>query len=231
LIAALLLPSRFPRLLTLLLSILPVDWPRGERDKAFRLAVGNLVLLRHDRPEQAWHWMQRVLHAGSRSTEEYFLGAVCLYQGLGRMRDATALFARANERDFAQAQALGVARLPYRVLDEIWARHIGDVATLDYVIKLDTLEGRRAQDIVLYVPPGGRIGNRFLLDRWRRVCAWSSGRTTCHSPRPRSGPCTITINFRGSRTAARSFSGSSPAVRTSAGTKGGRDRSSSFRRK
>jgi hypothetical protein len=165
LIAALLLPSRFPRLLTLLLSILPVDWPRGERDKAFRLAVGNLVLLRHDRPEQAWHWMQRVLHAGSRSTEEYFLGAVCLYQGLGRMQEATALFARANERDFAQAQAHGVARLPYRVLDEIWARHIGDVATLDYVIKLDTLEGRRAQDIVLYVPPGGRIGNRFLLDQ------------------------------------------------------------------
>ena len=94
-----------------------------------------------------------------------FLGAVCLYQGLGRMRDATALFARANERDFAQAQALGVARLPYRVLDEIWARHIGDVATLDYVIKLDTLEGRRARDIVLYAPPGGRIGNRFLLDQ------------------------------------------------------------------
>ena len=150
---------------TWLLSILPVEWPRGERGKAFRLAVGNLVLLRHDRPEQAWHWMQRVLHAGSRSTEEYFLGAVCLYQGLGRMRDATALFARANERDFAQAQALGVARLPYRVLDEIWARHIGDVATLDYVIKLDTLEGRRARDIVLYVPPGGRIGNRFLLDQ------------------------------------------------------------------
>ena len=164
-IAALLLPSYFPRLLTFLLSILPVDWPRGERGKAFRLAVGNLVLLRHDRPEQAWHWMQRVLHAGSRSTEEYFLGAVCLYQGLGRMQEATALFARANERDFAQAQAHGVARLPYRVLDEIWARHIGDVATLDYVIKLDTLEGRRAQDIILYAPPGGRIGNRFLVQQ------------------------------------------------------------------
>ena len=162
-IAALLLPSHFPRLLTLLLSILPVDWPRGERGKAFRLAVGNLVLLRHDRPEQAWYWMERVLRTGSRSTEEYFLGAVCLYQGLGRMQEATALFARANDRDYAQAQALGVARLPYRVLDEIWARHIGDAAILDYVIKLDTLEGGPAQDIILYVPPGGRIGNCFLL--------------------------------------------------------------------
>jgi hypothetical protein len=163
LIAALLLPAHFPRLLTLLLSILPVDWPRGERGKAYRLAVGNLVLLRHDRPEQASRWMERVLRSGSRSTEEYFLGAVCLYQGLGRMDEATSLFARANERDFLQAKALGVERLPYRVLDEIWARHIGDIATLDYVIKLDTLEGRRPQDTVLYAPPGGRIGNRFLL--------------------------------------------------------------------
>ena len=56
-----------------------------------------------------------------------------------------------------------MARLPYRVLDEIWARHIGDAAILDYVIKFDTLEGGPAQDIILYVPPGGRIGNCFLL--------------------------------------------------------------------
>jgi hypothetical protein len=44
------------------------------------------------------------------------------------MREATALFARANEREVAQAEALGVARLPYRVLDQTWARHIGDAA-------------------------------------------------------------------------------------------------------
>jgi len=163
--AALLLPARFPHVLTLLLSILPVDWPRGEMGKAFRLAVGNLVLLRHDRPEQAWFWMQRVLRSGTRSIEEYFLGAVCLYQGLGRMREATALFARANERDFAAAQALGVAHLPYRVLDETWVRHIGDAATLDYVIKRDVLEGRPAQDIILYAPSEGRIGNRFLVQQ------------------------------------------------------------------
>jgi putative glycosyltransferase (TIGR04372 family) len=163
--AAILLPGRFPRLLGSLLSILPVDWPRGEKGKAFRLAVGNLVLLRHDRPEQAWQWMQRVLQSGSRSTEEYFLGAVCLYQGLGRRREATALFAGANARNFAQAQALGVARLPYRVLDAVWARHIGDAATLDYLIKLDILAGRPAQDIILYAPPTGRIGNRFLIQQ------------------------------------------------------------------
>jgi putative glycosyltransferase (TIGR04372 family) len=163
--AALLVPARFPRLLTLLLSSLPVGWPRGEKGKAFRLAIGNLVLLRHDRPEQAWLWTQRVLRSGTRSAEEYFLGAVCLYQGLGRMREAIALFARVNDCDFAKAQALGVAHMPYRVLDEVWARHIGDAATLDYVIKRDVLEGRAAQDIILYAPPEGRIGNRFLIQQ------------------------------------------------------------------
>jgi hypothetical protein len=28
--------------------------PDGETGKAYRLAVGNLVLLRHDRPEHVW---------------------------------------------------------------------------------------------------------------------------------------------------------------------------------
>jgi putative glycosyltransferase (TIGR04372 family) len=159
----LLLPSYFPRLLTLLLAILPVNWPHGEWGREFRLAVGNLVLLRHDRPEHAWYWMQRVLDSGRRSTEEYFLGAVCLYQGLGRLGEATALFKRANDFDFEKAQALGVAQSRYRVLDEIWARHIGDTATLDYVIKQRILEGRPRQETILYAPPAGRIGNRFLL--------------------------------------------------------------------
>ena len=214
-IAALLLPSYFPRfLLTFLLSILPVDWPRGERGKAFRLAVGNLVLLRHDRPAQAWHWMERVLRIGSRSTEEYFLGAVCLYQGLGRMREATALFARANECDVAQAEALGVARLPYRVLDETWARHIGDAAILDYVISSTFWRDgvRRTSSFTRRLV--GASATDFSSRNWRSACAWSSGRTSCRSSPPPSRRCTITINFRGSRTAARSFSGNWPAVRT-----------------
>jgi putative glycosyltransferase (TIGR04372 family) len=158
-----LLPAYFPRLLMLLLAILPVRWPRGESGKAFRLAVGNLVLLRHDRPEQAWYWMQRVLGSGRRSSEEHFLAAVCLYQGLGRLGEATSLFKRANDFDFQQAEALGVAPSRFRVLDETWARHIGDAATLDYVIKQRILESRPRQDTILYAPPGGRIGNRFLL--------------------------------------------------------------------
>jgi putative glycosyltransferase (TIGR04372 family) len=159
----LLLPSYFPRLLTLVLSILPVRWPRGARGKAWRLAVGNLVLLRHDRPEQAWSFMQRVLGAGHTSTEEFFLAAVCLYQGLGRLGDAMALFKRVNDINGDKAKSLGLGQSPYRVLDETWVRHIGDAATLDYVIKQRILDGHEAQDTILYVPPGGRIGNRFLL--------------------------------------------------------------------
>ena len=171
-----LLPSYFPRLLTLFLAMLPVRWPHGERGKAFRLAVGNLVLLRHDRPEHAWYWMQRVLGSARRSTEEYFLGAVCLYQGLGRLGEATALFKRANDFDFQKAQALGVGQSRYRVLDEVWARHIGDTATLDYVIKQRFLEGRPTEETILYAPPGGRIGNRFLV---RELAShFASGRTS-----------------------------------------------------
>ena len=51
------------------------------------------------------------------------------------------------------------------MLDEVWARHIGDAATLDYVIKQGILEGRRREEIILYAPPGGRIGNRFLMQQ------------------------------------------------------------------
>ena len=65
LFVAFLLPSCFPRLLTLLLASSRCEWPPGESGKAFRLAIGNLILLRHDRPEQAWYWMQRVLAVGA----------------------------------------------------------------------------------------------------------------------------------------------------------------------
>ena len=164
-IAAVLLPSHFPRLLTLLLSILPVRWPQGERGKWFRLKVGSLVLLRYDRPEQAWYWMRRVLDSGQRSVEEYFLGTVCLYQGLGRLREGRALFARANASGAEKAKTLGLANSRYRVLDDVWARHIGDLSTLDYVIKAGILDGRRREDTILYLPPGGRVSNRFLVQQ------------------------------------------------------------------
>ena len=165
LVFPLLLLAHFPRLLMALLALLPVRWPEGERGKWFRLKIGALVLLRHDRPKHAWFWMRRVLENGHRSPEEYLLGAVCLYQGLGRLREATALFARANGFAAEKAKSLGLASDRYRVLDEVWARHIGDLATVDYVVKQGILDGRRREDTILYVPPGGRIGNRFLVQQ------------------------------------------------------------------
>ena len=56
--------------------------------------------------------MQRVLGSGRRSTEEYFLGAVCLYQGLGRLGEATLLFKRANDFDFAKAEFSASRKAP-----------------------------------------------------------------------------------------------------------------------
>jgi putative glycosyltransferase (TIGR04372 family) len=165
LVVPLLLPAHFPRLLMALLALLPVRWPDGERGKWFRLKIGALVLLRHDRPKHAWFWMRRVLEGGRRSPEEYLLGAVCLYQGLGRLREATALFARANAFAAEKAKSLGLASNRYRLLDGVWARHIGDLATVDYVVKQGILDGRRREDTILYVPPGGRIGNRFLVQQ------------------------------------------------------------------
>ena len=183
-----LLPSYFPRLLTLFLAMLPVRWPHGERGKAFRLAVGNLVLLRHDRPEHAWYWMQRVLGSARRSTEEYFLGAVCLYQGLGRLGEATALFKRANDFDFQKAQALGVAQSPYRVLDEVWARHIGDAATLDYVIKQRIpWKAIRARTPSSMRRPGAGSATAFCCGAGGALCVWSSVRQICRSTRRRRG--------------------------------------------
>jgi putative glycosyltransferase (TIGR04372 family) len=161
----LLLLAYFPRLLKALLAVLPVHWPEGESGKWFRLKIGAFVLLRHDRPQHAWFWMRRVLESGHRSPEAYLLAAVCLYQGLGRLREATGLFARANAFAAEKAKSLGLARNRYRLLDEVWARHIGDLATVDYVVKQGVLDGRRREDTILYVQPRGRIGNRFLLQQ------------------------------------------------------------------
>jgi putative glycosyltransferase (TIGR04372 family) len=162
----LLLLAHFPRLLKALLAVLPVRWPAGERAKWFRLKIGALVLLRYDRPKHSWFWMQRLLESGHQSREAYLLGAVCLYQGLGQLREATALFARTNALAADKAKSLGLPNDRYRLLDEVWARHIGDLATADYVVKQGILDGRRPEDTILYVPPGGRISNRFLVQQF-----------------------------------------------------------------
>ena len=116
--------------------------------------IAGHQLFQHDRPAAAWQCLKVSLALGQPSFDEYRLGAMCLYHGLGRFREAMALFARANGRGSEEA---------CRILDPVWARHIGHTATLDYVIKLGILEGRRREDTILYLPRGSTVANRFLL--------------------------------------------------------------------
>jgi putative glycosyltransferase (TIGR04372 family) len=156
--------DQFPRLVPLILPFLPARWMEMVGGKTYRLAIGN-SLFQRDYPVQALQFLQRSLRAGRASIDENLLQGMCLFQGLGRFRDAKAFFARANELAVAEAAKRGLADTPFRVLDSIWARHIGHTATLDYVIKLGILEGRPREDTILYVPRGSVIANRFLLQQ------------------------------------------------------------------
>lgn len=128
-------------------------------------SVAAALLLRRDRPAAAWHCLRPLLKFGRPSIEQYLLAANCLYQGLGRYRDAMALLTRANESAIGEAARLGPADNRIRVLDRVWVRHIGHIALVDYAVKLGMIEGRRGEDTILYAPPGTPIANRFLLDQ------------------------------------------------------------------
>ena len=155
---------QFPRFVPVALRALPAHWLSSDEGKSFCIHLGH-ELFQHDRPEEAWQCLDRSLRAGRASTDEYLLGSMCLYHGLGRFRDAMSLLERSNERNRAEAERLGLGRLPYRVLDDVWARHIGHTATIDYILKLEILEGRDQKNTVWYVPRGNRIANRFLLQQ------------------------------------------------------------------
>ena len=148
---------RVPRLLPALLQVLP-------KNSAVRVTIGN-SLFKRDCSLEALEYFEQTKRIGSVSTDEYLVRGLCLYQGLGRFHDAVALWARANESALDKAKILGLDDCRFRVLDNAWARHIGDSAMLDYVIKLGILEGRRLDDTILYLPPGSRVANRFLLDQ------------------------------------------------------------------
>lgn len=151
------LALRVPRLLPALMQILPVS-------SAVRLTIGN-SLFKRDYPLEALEYFKKIEGAGRISSDEYMVRGLCLYQGLGRFRDAVAMWTQANEQALDEARKLGLDNCRFRVLDNAWARHIGDNALLDYVIKLGILEGRRPEDTILFLPPGSRIANRFLLDQ------------------------------------------------------------------
>lgn len=124
-------------------------------------------LLGEDRPEDSWHAFERRI----KYSNEYFhfvIAAVCLYVGLGRMREAIRLFQRSNEIRLTHvAPAIGRACDRYCLLDGFWPPHIGHTANIDYVVKLRTLEGRNPEDTILYVAPHTKVANRFLLEQWK----------------------------------------------------------------
>lgn len=122
-------------------------------------------LFQHDQPEEAWLCIQRYLRIGCPSIDEYLLAANCLYQGLGRLGDAIALLTQVNQQSLRQAANFGLGDAPFRVLDSVWARHIGHLGIMDYVLKLGVLEGRRREDTILYLPSGSPVANRFLVDQ------------------------------------------------------------------
>ncbi|HTV26512.1 MAG TPA: TIGR04372 family glycosyltransferase [Xanthobacteraceae bacterium] len=128
-------------------------------------AIPANILLQREHPAAALLCLQPLLKLGRPTIEEYLLGANCLYQGLGRLQDAMGLLTRAGEKSRREAIGLGLADVPYRVLDSVWARHIGHLGIMDYVLKLAILEGRRREETIFYVSPGVRVANRFLVDQ------------------------------------------------------------------
>jgi putative glycosyltransferase (TIGR04372 family) len=158
---------RFPAVVPFVLPMLPDRWLEDGGGKGLCFANGY-KLFQFDRPAEAWPWLKRVLQIGRPSTDTYLVGTMCLFHGLGRFRDAMSLFARANEQNLEGAGRIGLKTFPFRVLDNVWARHIGHTATIDYVIKLGILEGRKLEDTIFYVPPGSQVANRFLLEQVAR---------------------------------------------------------------
>lgn len=130
--------------------------------ETFRIAIAD-DLFQRDRPAEALQYLDRTQRGRRPSTDEYLLRGLCLYQGFGRFGDAMSLWTSANEIGAEEARARGIAAERFRVLDNAWTRHIGDTALIDYVIKLGVLEARNREDTILYLPPGSRVANRFLL--------------------------------------------------------------------
>jgi putative glycosyltransferase (TIGR04372 family) len=122
-------------------------------------------LLGENKPEESWRALEQcVKHSGN--PFHFLVAGVCLYTGLGRMRDAIELFRESNRIRLLQTTAGGDAYERYCVLDQFWTAHIGHSAEIDYVTKLRILEGRNPQDTILYNPPGTLVANPFWVQQW-----------------------------------------------------------------
>ena len=183
---------KFPSAAAFVPSILPDYLLDDLGGRTICLEVGY-DLLQHDRPEDAWTWLERALHVGSPSIDDYLLGTMCLYHGLGRFRDAMSLLTHANELGLTEAESFGLANCPYRVLDSVWARHVGHIATIDYVIKQGILEGRGREDTILYLPPRVRSQINSSWDRWQHAFDWWKMPLICPLTLPPCKLFTMTI--------------------------------------
>lgn len=153
---------RYPWFLSLLIFALPHRWMKRGAGKEFCKAVGY-DLLQRDYPELAWRCLEPSLSSAQVSTDEYIMGAICLYHGLGCFERAMSLLEKASSQAKTEQEHLGVNGNMPRVLDNVWARHIGHIATIDYVIKRGMLEGRELGDTAIYLPAGSKVANPFLF--------------------------------------------------------------------
>jgi len=158
---------RHPRLVPIVLPALPERLIKKTGRESLYL-IAAYKLLQSDWPSEAWLCIQRYLRIGRPSIEEYLLAANCLYQGLGRFHDAMAVLTQANEQSLRETVNLGLADVSLRVLDSVWAQHLGHLGILGYVLELGILEGRRRDETILYLPPGSPVANRFLVDQLAR---------------------------------------------------------------
>lgn len=154
-----------PRFAQLVLPMLPDRWIKTPNGKTSCIETGY-HLFQRDHPLEAWPWFERALRVGLPTADDNLLGAICLYHGLGRFRDAMSLLRRTNELCIGQVKFPSLVNKHFRVLDGFWARHIGNTAELDYIIKLGILEGRSREETILYLPPGSSVANRFFLQQF-----------------------------------------------------------------
>ena len=135
--------------------------------RAHEYFVQSETLLQNGHPEDAWHSFQECLKSSSEPIH-FFVAALCLIVGLGRYKEGVSVFAQINALRRKKVAALGLAASKIRFLDHTWAGAFGHIAELDYPIKLGILEGRNRDDTILYVRPGAKVANQFLLEQWRQ---------------------------------------------------------------
>jgi putative glycosyltransferase (TIGR04372 family) len=123
-------------------------------------------LLDENKPEESWRAFEKCFEY-SVDYHHFTIGGVCLHVGLGRMREAIKFYRQSNRIRLAHRATIGAGKYErYCLLDTFWAAHIGHAAQIDYVIKLRMLEGRDPSDTILYLTPGARVMNRFLVEQW-----------------------------------------------------------------